>query len=77
MVSEHFFVGFFLHYGPQIVAEMYDKFFPDSNIIMNKKHPHTLRLLFLRWEELFDGDKRPKYTDWVKAFVENHLDYPS
>lgn len=28
-------------------------------------------------EGLLEGDKRPKFTDWVKAFMEDHPNYPA
>lgn len=62
--------------GLPIFLEMFGEIFPYSSIIMNKKVPPFLSLLFERWEGLFEVDKRPKYTDWVKAFVEDHPNYP-
>lgn len=56
---------------------MYDEFFPDNTIIVNKKLPYFLTLLFQSCEGLFQGDKCSKYADWVKAFVENHPNYPA
>lgn len=54
---------------------MYDEFFLDKYYNDNKL-PHSLRLLFRRWEVLFEGDKRPKYFDWTKAsVVKDHLNY--
>lgn len=43
---------------------------------MNKQLPNSVRVLFSRWEGLFEGDKCLQYIDWVKTFVKNHPDYP-
>lgn len=48
---------------------MYDKFFLENSIIMNKKLPYVLRLLFQGWKGLLDGDKRSKYSDLVKYLL--------
>lgn len=56
---------------------MYDEFFIGNNIIMDTKLPYALKLIFWKWEELFNGDKRLKLTEWVTASLEDHLGYPA
>lgn len=41
---------------------MQDDFFLDNSIMMDRKLPHALRLLFQKYEDLYDGYKHPKYT---------------
>lgn len=39
------------------------------------KLPHVVELVFLKSEELSFVGKRPKYTEWKMACVEDHPDY--
>lgn len=58
-----------------IVGDMYDEFAPANQVLTDKGLPDELRLLFQLWEDLSDGEKRPKYTDWVRAFVMDALNF--
>lgn len=54
---------------------MSGEFFPDNSIITNQKLPYSLKLLYQRWEKLFEREKRPRDIEWEKAFGEDHANY--
>lgn len=53
---------------------MYDEFFPTIRLIMDQKLVASFRELFRIWAQLFTGVCRPKFTEWVKEFIPEHLD---
>lgn len=75
MESLVFLCGMFSASPTSNCRKMYAETFTNNSMIMNKKLLYSLRLLFQRWEGLFEGDKRPKFTNWVKDFVEYHPEY--
>lgn len=44
---------------------------------MNQKLPILQGFYLSGGEDLFDGDNCPEYTEWVKAFAEDHPSYPN
>lgn len=52
---------------------MYDDFFPLTSLSLTKNSP-PLRELFRICTQLFTGTSRPKFIEWVKKFILEHLD---
>lgn len=67
-----FFVGRPSHQRSFDCRENIWRVFPRQYYHYKQAAPHSLRLIFQRWESLLQKDKHPKYTVWEQAFVENH-----
>lgn len=61
-----FFVGVYGLTGLSIAGVMHDEFFPANQVLYLTNHEFTSKC-----QRCADGEKRPKYTNWIRDFVKD------